>query len=112
LSPHLTLTLTLTLTKVGVASSPHPSPHARALTPRPHPSPRALTPIPLTARPPQVSVDSGLVPGAEVTYYCGSVGKAMYKFWLLMVYLASHGEYVSKEVSELLSTVSTLRKLR
>ena len=41
---------------------------------------------------PQVSVDSGLVPGAEVTYYFGSVGKAVYKFWLLIAYLASHGE--------------------
>jgi len=31
------------------------------------------------------------VPGAEVTYYCGAVGKALYKFWLLIAYLASHG---------------------
>ena len=39
----------------------------------------------------KVSVDSGLEPGEEVTYYCGSVGKALYKFWLLVVYLAKHG---------------------
>mmetsp|Transcript_6515 Transcript_6515/g.16086 ORF Transcript_6515/g.16086 Transcript_6515/m.16086 type:complete len:538 (+) Transcript_6515:78-1691(+) len=39
----------------------------------------------------KVEVDSGLVPGAEVTYYFGSVGKALYKVWLLLVYLASHG---------------------
>jgi len=39
----------------------------------------------------KVSVDSGLVPGAEVTYYFGSLGKAVYKFWLLIAYLASHG---------------------
>jgi DHA1 family tetracycline resistance protein-like MFS transporter len=39
----------------------------------------------------KVSVDTGLEPGEEVTYYCGPVGKALYKFWLLMVYLAKHG---------------------
>ena len=26
-----------------------------------------------------------------MTYYFGSVGKALYKVWLLLVYLASHG---------------------
>ena len=39
----------------------------------------------------KVSVDSGLVPGAEATYYCGAMGRALHKFWLLIAYLASHG---------------------
>ena len=74
------------------APTPYYTPSPLSARPHPHaPSPRALTPIPLPTHP-QVSVDSGLVPGAEVTYYFGSLGKAVYKFWLLIAYLASHGE--------------------